>query len=325
MILHSDPRFLDYIEVKDAPCEVVILPLPRPKGGLLGKIRYLLDIIKASMAAAKHMRIHKPACVVGYGGYPSFPSLFVAKLARIPIILHEQNALQGKVNRMFSRSAAAIITAFATVKGTEDYAQKTHNLGNPVRAAITHMPKNSIKAPLRLLITGGSQAARVFSRLVPGAIGLLPDALRHSLSVHHQCKQADVESVQAAYNAIEVKAVIAPFFTNMARELAEADLVIARSGASTVAELCIAGRASLLVPLPTAADDHQTHNAQALADAQAALLMPEQNLTAENLADTLTRLLEQPKQLAEMGQHARVLAKETAAADVADLILDKVK
>jgi UDP-N-acetylglucosamine--N-acetylmuramyl-(pentapeptide) pyrophosphoryl-undecaprenol N-acetylglucosamine transferase len=262
--------------------------------------------------------------VVGFGGYPCVaPVLGANLLRRRPmVILHEQNAVLGRANRFLAGRADVLALSFEDTArvpaGTEAIV-----CGNPVRPAVAALAAVDYVAPsdrIRLTVLGGSLGARVFSDVVPAALGLLPSGLRDRLSVVQQCRAEDLDRVRAAYTASGIEAELASFFPDVADRLAAAHLVIARAGASTVSELAVAGRPSILVPLPGAIDDHQTANARALDQAGGAVLMPQPQFTAESLAGCLNRLLALPEWLTAASAGARSQSRADAAVRLADVV-----
>jgi UDP-N-acetylglucosamine--N-acetylmuramyl-(pentapeptide) pyrophosphoryl-undecaprenol N-acetylglucosamine transferase len=281
----------------------------------------------------------RPAVVVAFGGYPSVPPVLASRLLRErpPVILHEQNAVLGRANRFLSRHASVLALSFA---GTSRVPAKVRRVvtGNPVRPAVTALSQAGYVAPpgprhdgsiaggsIRLLVLGGSLGARVFSDIVPGALAKLPEAVRARLSVTQQCRAEDLDRVRASYAASGIAAELAPFFPDVADRLRTAHLVIARAGASTVAELAIAGRPAILVPLPGAIDDHQTANARALATVGGAWVVPQPEFTIAALAGRLTNLLPDPGALAQAAVNARLVARPGAAAALADVVEQVVR
>ncbi len=264
------------------------------------------------------------AAVVGFGGYPSVAPVLAAKLMqrRPALILHEQNAVLGRANRFLAPRADMLALSFEATERVPETAT-TQFTGNPVRPAIAALADRPYVAPavdIRLLVLGGSLGARVFSDVVPGAVAALPDALRGRIRVTQQCRAEDIDRVRAAYLAAGIEAELSSFFADVAERLACAHLVIARAGASTIAELAVAGRPSILVPLPSAIDDHQTANARALAAAGAAWPMPQAGFTPAALAERLSRLLADPAGLAIASDAARTQARANAADRLANLV-----
>lgn len=264
------------------------------------------------------------ASIVGFGGYPCVaPVLAAGLLRRRPaVILHEQNAVLGRANRFLAKRADELALGFEDTKRVPP-GTRTAVTGNPVRPAITALSQTGYIAAsdrIRLLVLGGSLGARVFSDVVPAALRALPESLRGRLSVVQQTRPEDLERVKAAYAADGIQAELSPFFPDVAARLVAAHLVIARAGASTVAELAVVGRPAILVPLPGAIDDHQTANARALAEAGGAWVVPQPQFTPALLAERLGQVLADPARLAEAAVGARSQARADAAARLADLV-----
>jgi UDP-N-acetylglucosamine--N-acetylmuramyl-(pentapeptide) pyrophosphoryl-undecaprenol N-acetylglucosamine transferase len=268
------------------------------------------------------------AAIVGFGGYPSVaPVLATRLLRRRPtVLLHEQNAVLGRANRLIATFADTLALSHA---GTTLVPAGVRTLltGNPVRPPIAALAGGGYAAPaveIRLLVLGGSLGARVFSEIVPPALALLPEALRIRLQVTQQCRAEDLDGVRAAYATSGIAADLAPFFADVATLLQNAHLVIARAGASTVAELGVAGRPAVLVPLPGAIDDHQTANARSLADAGGAWMLPQSGFTPDALAGQLEKMLATPDILRDAAAKAAGRGHVEAAERLADLIDEKV-
>jgi UDP-N-acetylglucosamine--N-acetylmuramyl-(pentapeptide) pyrophosphoryl-undecaprenol N-acetylglucosamine transferase len=264
------------------------------------------------------------AVIVGFGGYPCIAPVLASSLVRPrpPVILHEQNAVLGRANRALARRATALALSFPATAGI-DSRFKVEVVGSPVRPAVLAAAESKYAAPrrmLRLLVLGGSLGARVFSDIVPPALATLPDSLRTCVVVSQQCRPEDLERVRTAYAASGVTAQLATFFTDVGERLAQAHIVIARAGASTVAELAITGRPAILVPLPDAIDDHQSANAAALARVGAAWVVPQHYLTDAELASRIAVLASDPELLASASAAARKLAQAGAARRLADLV-----
>jgi UDP-N-acetylglucosamine--N-acetylmuramyl-(pentapeptide) pyrophosphoryl-undecaprenol N-acetylglucosamine transferase len=268
------------------------------------------------------------AAVIGFGGYPSVPPIIAARTlsaAKRPVTaLHEQNAVLGRANRLLAPGADLLaISAQDTARVPSG--ARVEVVGNPVRPALAALAGQGYAPPaedgaIRLLVLGGSLGARVFADVVPGAVAALPEALRARLVVTQQTRAEDLPRVEAAYREAGVPADLAPFFGDIATRLAMAHMIVARAGASTVAELACAGRPSILVPLPAAIDDHQTANARSLASVGAAWLMPQPAFTAEALARHLDAVLANPQMLARAAAAAAREARPDAARHLADLV-----
>jgi UDP-N-acetylglucosamine--N-acetylmuramyl-(pentapeptide) pyrophosphoryl-undecaprenol N-acetylglucosamine transferase len=286
--------------------------------------------VGVARACAIMVRI-RPAAVVAFGGYPSVPPVLASRLLRErpPVILHEQNAVLGRANRFLARHARMLALSFENTSRVPDQLDRVVT-GNPVRPAVMKLndlayespdqPGAAAPGPIRLLVTGGSLGARVFSDIVPEAISRLPLTQKSRLLVTQQCRAEDLDRVRAMYASHEINTELAPFFADIAERLSAAHLVIARAGASTVAELATAGRPSILVPLPGAIDDHQSANARALGDAGAAWVMPQSGFTVEALAERLSNLFDNPEKLAEAASHAREVAQPGAADALANVV-----
>jgi UDP-N-acetylglucosamine--N-acetylmuramyl-(pentapeptide) pyrophosphoryl-undecaprenol N-acetylglucosamine transferase len=266
------------------------------------------------------------SAVVGFGGYPAIPPALAAlslRGRRPALILHEQNAVLGRANRALATRAELLALAYEETARVPAGA-RTRWVGNPVRPALAALAGAGYPpadGPLRLLVTGGSLGARVFADLVPAAIAALPEAIRSRLLIAQQCRVEDLERVRAAYSETGIPVELSPFFPDIAGRLAGAHLVIARAGASTVAEIACAGRPSLLVPLPSAIDNHQFANARALEAAGAALVLPQATTNPARLTQLLAEWLGSPERLAEAARHAASLARPQAARELADLVL----
>ncbi len=265
------------------------------------------------------------AAIVGFGGYPTVAPVLATRLMRNapPIVLHEQNAVLGRANRMLSRRATVLALSVANTAGIPQ-GVATVVTGNPVRPDFTRaVAQRAADGALHILVLGGSLGARVFSDAVPSALASLSADLRARLRVVQQCRPEDITRVGNSYAESGISAELSTFFTDIPTRLSQADLVIARSGASTVAELAVAGRPAILVPLPGAIDDHQTANAQALAQAGAAWVIPQSGIAA--LGDRIATLLADPAALAAAGQAARSVAQPDAASRLADLVLSHAR
>ena len=268
----------------------------------------------------------RPSVVAGFGGYPSFPPLVAAAMHGIPTLLHEQNAVLGRANRMLARRVSVIATSFQKV-GLVDpaIAGKLRFTGNPVRQAVLDsaaqpydLPFTS--GPFRLLVTGGSQGARYFSDAVPPALALLPPAQRVRLRVVQQAREEDVERTRAAYAGAGIQAEVSTFFRDLPARMAASHLVIARAGASTVVELAVIGRPSILVPLPHALDNDQLRNATTLAESGGAWCIEQKDLTAVRLGGEIARLCMAPDLLSQAAAAAKAQGKPDAVERLADLV-----
>ncbi len=300
-------------------------------GGIAGgspfkRLSGLLRLALGVLQARRLMRRLDPDAVIGFGAYAAAPTVLAGSLLGRRVILHEQNAVMGRANRLLAGRADIIATGFARVEGLKAAELgKTRMTGNPVRPEIRSVGQQAYHGPrageaIHLLVVGGSQGAKVFNSAVPAAVARLPEALRARLRIAQQVPGGALDRVHAAYQDCGVEADLAGFFDDMPARLGRAHLVICRAGASTVAELASAHRPAILVPFPHATDDHQTANARALADVEAGWLIPQSNLTAEVLAERLDSLLNTPARLETAAAHAGDFAPGDAAGRLADLV-----
>ncbi len=294
--------------------------------GLVSKVVGLTGLALGTLEAGRLLRRLSPAAAVGFGGYPSVPTMLAAARLRLPTLIHEQNAILGRANRLLAPRARVIATAFAETAGVREADRARLVLtGNPVRPAIAQLRGAPYRAPetegpFEVLVIGGSQGARVLSEVIPAAVALLPEALRRLLRVTQQARAEDIEAVRRAHAASGVAAELATFFADVPQRLARAHLVISRAGASTVAELAMIGRPAILVPYLHAADDHQTANARALEKAGGAWVMPQASFTAAALAEQLAMLMTAPDRLARAAAAAEAQGRPDAASALADLV-----
>ncbi len=309
---------------KLATLETYVIPSATLSGSPINKLLGVYTLLKGFISAWYRLLIVKPDVVVGFGGYPSLLPLFAASHLGIPTIIHEQNSLLGRVNAFLAQKATIIATSFEqTERIPASLADKIHFTGNPVREAIGALrerPYPSTEGKIHLLITGGSQGATVFSTVVPEAIARLPEHLRTRLRISQQCRAEDIEQAKELYRSTGIEPELATFFSDMPERLASTHLLIGRSGASTLAELTLAGRPAILVPYPAAKDDHQTTNAKQLADKGGAWVMPQPEFTPQALAQKLEALLTDPTQL----ENAAHIAKETGKPQAAYALFETV-
>ena len=297
--------------------------------GIMGRAQGVVQLGLGFFQARGLLGRLKPAVAVGFGGYASVPTVLAASLAGVPTVLHEQNAVLGRANRLLAKRAARIATSFPSVSFITS-GERAVLTGNPVRPGIAVLADQPYAAPstggaIQILVVGGSQGARVFSRLIPEAIALLPAELQRRLRIAQQARAEDLETARANYAPLVATVELAPFFGDMPERLRAAHLVICRSGASTVAELTAAGRPAILIPYPFATDDHQTANARALDTAGAAWLLPEAATTPAMLADRLASLAADPERLGRAADVARALGRRDAAARLADLVTSLIR
>lgn len=291
--------------------------------GLVTLVRAPLRILSAIRAAAKVLARHKPCAVISFGGFAAGPGGIAAVLAGVPLLVHEQNRAPGMTNRVLARFARRVLTGFP-----DAFPGKETVVGNPVRDVIARIapPRERFEGRgdehLRLLVLGGSQGARALNDAVPEALRQLQGA---GIAVRHQCGEKMHDAAAAAYAAAGIEGSIEPFIADMAEAYAWADLVVCRAGALTIAELCAAGVGSVLVPLPTAVDDHQTKNAQYVVQRRAGVLLKQDGELAGKLAMELRNLVLDPGKRLFMAEAARSLARTDAAERVADAVLEEAR
>ncbi len=291
--------------------------------GVLSKALATLILARGVVASARLIRRLKPDVVVGFGGYPTVPPLFAASLLGAPCILHEQNAVMGRANRFLAARVTRVASGFPNLKGVGS--ANALYVGNPVRpsvlaAASTPYPERE-DGKLRVLITGGSQGARVFADIAPAALALLTPEERARLKLTQQVRGEDLARVAAACAKLEFPVELAEFFTDLPARMASAHLVVARAGASTVSELAVIGRPSLLVPFPHALDQDQAANAAVLAASGAATVIHQPAFTPERFAAELRRALDEPERLEAAAAAAKAAGVANAAERLADLVM----
>ena len=283
-------------------------------------------IAEGRMMARRLYASFEPTAVVGFGGYAAFPALLGAFAEKIPAIIHEQNAVLGRVNRFTARQVNAIATAYPDVlRLSPRYGRKVHLVGNPVREdvlALRDAPYPPLLADgiFRVLVTGGSQGATILSDIVPDGLARLPLNLRRRLQVTQQCREEDIETVRQAYAAHDIPAELATYLPNLPERLGWAHMVIGRAGASTVAELTCAGRPAILVPLPSATDDHQSYNVKEMVAAGGARAIAQPAFTAVELAKQIEKIALEPGALENAAQAAKSCGRPNAVSDLADLV-----
>ncbi len=295
-------------------------------GGIGRKLRGGGALALGTLQAARLVRRLAPVAAVGFGGYASVPAMLAAARARVPTLIHEQNGVMGRANRLLAPLVAAIAVSMPNTVGLRAADRvKARLTGNPVRAEVAALARAPYRppgeaAPLALLVVGGSQGATVFSEVVPAAMALLPDTSRQRIEITQQCRYEDLERARAAFAACGLAPELAAFIADLPARLSAAHLVLCRAGASTVAELTAAGRPAVLVPYPHAADDHQAANARALADTGGAWLLPEDDFTPTALAARLEDALADPEGLAEAARRARAAGHPDAAERLANMV-----
>jgi UDP-N-acetylglucosamine--N-acetylmuramyl-(pentapeptide) pyrophosphoryl-undecaprenol N-acetylglucosamine transferase len=303
-IIVTDTKYKKYIQGLDSEI-VYFVPSASPNKTMAIKILAYIKIIQGIFKALWLISKHKPVIVVGFGGYPSFPTLMAAKIYRIPIIIHEQNSIFGKVNKYFASSAIKIASTFAEMTGVSaQNAEKVVYTGIPVRKSIKKIglldyPIFSESTDLNLLVIGGSQGAAIFSHVVPRAIEKLPTELKQRIVITQQCRKEDLDSTKKFYEEIGIKANLAVFFNDIDEKLAQAQLVISRAGASTIAELTVAGKPAIYVPYPYSTANHQFYNCSQVTKNNSGWIILEDNFTPSNVADTIQKIFNTPSLLNE--------------------------
>ncbi len=303
-----------------------VLPAGRLGKNPVALVRGLRAIWQGRSMALRLFESFAPSCVIGFGGYPALPALLAARAAGIPTVIHEQNAVLGRVNRYLAKGVDAIATAYPEVDRLDPrWWGKVHLVGNPVRPEVLALrgepfPEFSEDSLFRVLVTGGSQGASVLAQVVPDGLAMLPPALRHRLQVTQQCRPEDLEAVRARYAAHEIPAELGTYFEDMAGRLAGAHLFVGRAGASTIAELTAVGRPAILVPLPIATDDHQAANTREMVKAGGARAIRQPGFTPKELAKQIQAMAMNPVGLGNAAHAAWNCGLPRAVEDLADLV-----
>ncbi|MGY6552771.1 MAG: undecaprenyldiphospho-muramoylpentapeptide beta-N-acetylglucosaminyltransferase [Erythrobacter sp.] len=303
-----------------------VIPVGRFGKNPLGWLGGVRAVVQGRSMALRLFEAFQPTAVVGFGGYPALPALLASTAAKIPSIIHEQNAVLGRVNRVLAGRVDAIATSYAKVDRLKSaHAPKVHLTGNPVREQVLALrdqdfPPFTEEGLLRVLITGGSQGARVLSEVVPDGLAMLPPALRQRLQVTQQCRPEDLEAVRARYGAHDIPAELGTYFEDMHERLAAAHLFIGRAGASTIAELTAVGRPAILIPLPIATDDHQAANTREMVKAGGARMIRQEAFAPKELAKQIQVMAQNPQSLANAAHCAFNCGRPDAAKALADLV-----
>jgi len=323
--LVSDERGVRFPDLFDG-IQTHVLPAGRLSGGPIGWAKAGRQMLAGRSMAIELYKTFRPSAVIGFGGYPALPALLAAFAQKVPTIVHEQNAVLGRVNRLVAGSVHGIATSYDRVERLkESHVPKTHLVGNPVREAVLALrerpyPALDEEGIFRVLVTGGSQGASILSQVVPDGLALLPIAFRRRMQVTHQARIEDIDAVRAKYAEHGIPAEIATYLPDLPDRLAWSHVVIARAGASTIAELTAAGRPAILVPLPGATDDHQTANCREIVAAGGARSIQQAQFTAPELAKQIQKLGLDPAALANAAARARSCGRPFAVRDLADLV-----
>ena len=294
--------------------------------GVFGKIGGVMNLGLGFLKAMKILAQIKPAVVIGFGGYPSMPAMIAAQRMKIPTIIHEQNAIIGRANAYLANKAERIALSLPAIQGLDKTDQmRTVITGNPVRPDIAALytkpyPAMDQGGAFEIFVMGGSLGASVLSRVVPESLAMLSGEYRTRLRVTQQCREEDLESVRAVYNEAGIEADLAPFFSDVAAKMEKSHLIIARSGASTVAEVAVAGRPAIFVPLDIHKDQQQKMNADSIADASGAWVMAESGFTPETLLARIETFLQNPESLFKAAENARSCGKPDAARKLGNLV-----
>ncbi|WP_068072047.1 undecaprenyldiphospho-muramoylpentapeptide beta-N-acetylglucosaminyltransferase [Novosphingobium lentum] len=296
------------------------------KGGPLSWLRAGRAIFRGRAMALRLFESFEPSAVVGFGGYPALPALLAATSAKIPTVIHEQNAVLGRVNRLLAKRVDAIATSYHAVDRLDPKLwSKVRLVGNPVRPEVLELrgqpfPEFTEDGLFRVLVTGGSQGASILADVVPDGLAMLPPSLRHRLQVTQQCRPEDIEAVRARYAGHQIPAELGTYFEDMAGRLAESHLFVGRAGASTIAELTAVGRPAILVPLPIATDDHQAANTREIVAAGGARAIRQTGFTAKELAKQIQAMALHPASLSIAAHAAWNCGLPNAVSDLADLV-----
>jgi len=292
------------------------------RGGVLAKLAVPFKILGGVLSTMRRFRKDRPDVVVGFGGYPSIPSVGAAFLMKLPRMIHEQNGVLGRVNEKFA-SRVDVVACGTWPTALPEGIEGVHT-GNPVRGAVLERAASGYIAPddypMSILVIGGSQGARILSDTVPGAIAALPSEILRNVRVSHQARDEDFDRVTAFYAEQGINADVQPFFHDVPARMSEAQLVISRSGASSVADISVIGRPSILIPFAAATGDHQTANARGLVDAGASILIPETKLTVDALSEQITNVLANPEGAQHMVRAALSVAKPDATQELCALV-----
>ena len=316
----TDTRGLKFLNV-GSDTKVYQLNTVRSERKSLGRLRRILFFGIASIKAVILIKGLKPRLVIGFGGSASIPSILASIFLGYPTIIHEQNAILGRANRLLTKYVDHIATAYPKVLGIKPrYQNKVVLTGNPVRSEITVIAQKKEINPNQILILGGSQGAQIFSKTIPEAIKLLPTKLSERLIIYQQCRLEDIEEVKLTYANTNVVSTLATFFSNTPELIATSCLIITRAGASTIAELNAIGRPAILVPYPSAMDDHQTANARIMATSGGGWLISQKDLTPIALAERLTACLSSPTLLQAASICSGKIGYPHAAQELANVV-----
>ncbi|WP_375228154.1 UDP-N-acetylglucosamine--N-acetylmuramyl-(pentapeptide) pyrophosphoryl-undecaprenol N-acetylglucosamine transferase [Roseobacter sp. S98] len=321
--LSTDPRGARYTGAFPEGTEIeVISSATFARGGLAAKLAAPFRIGAGVLGALLKMRRDRPAVVVGFGGYPTIPAMSAAFVMKLPRMIHEQNGVLGRVNEFFATRVEGIACGTWPTELPQGVAGE--HTGNPVRGAVLERAEAGYISPgdypMELLVIGGSQGARILSDVVPPAVAALPMNILENIRVSHQAREEDLERVEGFYRDHNIRAEVLPFFDDVPRRMSEAQLVISRSGASSVADISVIGRPSVLIPFAAATGDHQTANARGLVEAGGAIMVPESMASVETLAEMITSVLDNPDGAMQMARSAARFGKPEATELLAGMV-----
>ena len=295
-------------------------------GGIIGKVKSVLSMIKGYFQASKIIKEINPSVVVGFGGYPSVPAVYAAQRKKIPTIIHEQNAILGKANEFLAPKADRIALSLPNIGGLAEIDKvRTVITGNPVRSEFSQLyskpyPVIDDNSALKIFVTGGSQGASVFGEIVPKAVEKLDTQYKNRIEIVQQCREDDISSIKSIYETLGIKFRLETFFLDVSEQMKQSHLIIARSGAGTVSEVTTAGRPAIYVPYPHHPDQQQKINAESVANIGGAWVMLENGFTAESLRDRLEIFLQNPEMLFRAAESARACGKPDAARRLGNLV-----
>ena len=322
--LFTDPRGAEYGQEFDFVERTIIPSMGLFRTSKLQQIKGVFALGRGYMKARSLLSKIKPAAVVGFGGYASAPTVWAAQHMGIPTLMHEQNSVMGRANRLLSKNAKQVCLSFPNTQGLEGFGEgRTTLVGNPVRKNVVGLSAYAAPnpgEPFRIFVYGGSQGAAALSKMVPDALAQLSEHERSRIDIRQQARPEDMQSLGQRYKELGINAELATFFSDMPENYRQAHLVICRSGASSVAEVATVGRPCVFVPLPTAVDDQQTLNARSLTDADAAWLQPQGEQAASELSALLSELLVDPLRLDAVAKRALAQSHANAANALADCL-----
>ncbi len=320
-VLFTDQRGEKLLAALDTlPVSVMVISAASPfQSRSLLRLLALTKLGLGALSCLWHIGIKRPQVMIGFGGYPSFAPLLISRLFNVPVMLHEQNAFLGRANHAIAACAKILALSWPQTANLPEGIQ-THVTGMPVRSAFFAKSRRSCaNKKLTLTVLGGSQGAGILSDLVPDAMTMIEATLRSKITVYQQARPEQIDQLKARYKALEINALIKPFFNDMPSLLAKSDLVISRSGASSIAELAAIGRASLMLPLISSMDDHQKANAAQMEQVGGGFCLDEATVSPAFLATHIIQLFEAPEKLRTMAKNATALASPAAASDIANL------